>query len=66
MHDVNFHDRILVADTPSHGAHVFAFDEDRYAKRLDELLDEKRDRVGGAFLILKSAETASDAREFGS
>jgi hypothetical protein len=51
MHDVDLHDRMSVPDAPSHGAHVFAIDEDSDAQRLDDLLDKDGDQMGGAFLI---------------
>lgn len=60
MHDVDFHDRMSVADTTSHGAHVFAIDQDSDAERFDDLLDENGDEMGGVFL--KRAERKSKTR----
>ena len=55
MHDIDFHHGMTVADSPSHGAHVFAVNEDGDAERFDDLLNEHGDEVGGAFLILQAA-----------
>jgi hypothetical protein len=66
MHDVDFHHGMTVASSPSHGAHMFAINEDGDAERFDDLLDEYCNEVRGAFLILKATgKVSGNARELG-
>ena len=66
MHHIHLHDGVSVADATRPGAYILAINQDAHAQRLDNLLDESGDQMGGPLLILQSpGEISRDPRELG-